>query len=309
MEPDQPLNDDRPALATTVRVEESDVRVYTYPATVRHSSPAFNAETHEFSAHGDGVILAIHGFRGDHHGLRRVINALPEYTFVVPDLPGFGESTAFWGTRHDTAGYGLVIAALKKVLGISDNAILLGHSYGSIVTAEFMAKNPSAFGSLVLINPICEPALDSDQKALSYVAQGYYGLASLLPKKLGEGFIRLQLATDITSLAMTKTKDPDIRTYIFNQHRRYFGGFASLDVLRQSYESSITYSVRDFAKSITVPTLLIAGEKDELGSVAKQVHLAKLIKNSELVVIPDVGHLIHYETPFSAAAAIRGFLQ
>lgn len=309
MEPDQPLNDDRPALATTIRVEESDVRVFTYPATVQHPVARFNEETQSFASHSDGVILAIHGFRGDHQGLRRVINALPEYTFVVPDLPGFGASSAFWGTKHDTDGYGLVITALKKVLGISDNSILLGHSYGSIVTSSYMAKHPDAFQSLILINPICEPALESDQRLLSYVAQGYYGFASLLPRELGEAFIRLRVATDFTSLAMTKSKDPDIRKYVVNQHRTYFGGFANLDVLRQCYESSITDSVKDFAADISVPTLLIAGALDELGSVAKQQHLATLFERSELHVIPDVGHLIHYETPFSAAAAIRGFLQ
>lgn len=309
MPTDQPLNDDRPALVTTVRVEESDVRVYTYPTTIHHEVPSMRAQRGSFSSYSDGVILAIHGFRGDHHGLRRIINALPEYTFVVPDLPGFGESSAFWGTEHDVEGYGLVISALKKVLGIGDNAILLGHSFGSIVTSSFVSKYPDAFASLVLINPISEPALDSDQKALSYLAQGYYGFASLLPGHFGEAFIRLPLATDITSLAMTKTKDPDIRKYIFGQHRLYFGGFANLDVLRQCYKSSITHSVRDFAANIPIPTLLIAGAKDELGSVLKQQELAALFPDATLHVIPQVGHLIHYETPISAAAMIRGFLQ
>ncbi|GAA2549618.1 pimeloyl-ACP methyl ester carboxylesterase [Neomicrococcus aestuarii] len=309
MQSDQPLNDDRPAVATTVRVEESDVRVYTYPATVQHQRAIVDEVSGHFKATSDGVILAIHGFRGDHHGLRRIINALPEYTFVVPDLPGFGESTAYWGTKHDVAGYGLVIQALKKVLGISDTAILLGHSYGSIVTSAFMAQHPGSFQSLILINPICEPALESSQRALSYLAQGYYGFARLLPRDLGESFIKMRLATDVTSFAMTKSKDADIRRYVFNQHRTYFGGFASIDVLQQSYESSIKESVRDYATRIPVPTLLIVGELDELGSVPKQEHLASLFPDARLTVIPRVGHLIHYETPFSAAAAVRGFLQ
>jgi len=34
-----------------------------------------------------------------------------------------------------------------------------------------------------------------------------------------------------------------------------------------------------------------------------------MFRDADLVVIPDVGHLIHYETPRAAASAITRFLQ
>ena len=55
-------------------------------------------------------------------------------------------------------------------------------------------------------------------------------------------------------------------------------------------------------------TLLIAAEKDDITPIEAERHLATLFPDAALVEIPDVGHLIHYETPEAAASAIREFL-
>mgnify|MGYP002385319928 CR=1 FL=1 len=68
-------------------------------------------------------------------------------------------------------------------------------------------------------------------------------------------------------------------------------------------------SVRRFAPGIAQPTLLIAAEKDDITPIEAERHLQTLFPRAELVEIPDVGHLIHYETPQQAAAAIRRFLR
>ncbi|THE16454.1 alpha/beta fold hydrolase, partial [Kocuria rosea] len=42
------------------------------------------------------LLVLVHGFRGDHHGLQLVADRLRErYHVVVPDLPGFGRSEPF----------------------------------------------------------------------------------------------------------------------------------------------------------------------------------------------------------------------
>lgn len=57
-----------------------------------------------------------------------------------------------------------------------------------------------------------------------------------------------------------------------------------------------------------MPVLLIAAERDDLGSVAGQRTLAGLMPDAELHVLPGVGHLVHYEAPAEAAALITDFL-
>jgi pimeloyl-ACP methyl ester carboxylesterase len=53
----------------------------------------------------------------------------------------------------------------------------------------------------------------------------------------------------------------------------------------------------------------VAGEKDEIATLPDQHHLAALLPDGVLKVIPGVGHLIHYETPEPAATYIRSFLK
>ena len=50
------------------------------------------------------VLVLVHGFRGDHHGLEPVVASLPGAHIVSPDLPGFGESTPLGDVRHDIEG-------------------------------------------------------------------------------------------------------------------------------------------------------------------------------------------------------------
>ena len=65
----------------------------------------------------------------------------------------------------------------------------------------------------------------------------------------------------------------------------------------------------EVAGRLTLPVLLIAGEKDEIAVLPDQHRLAALLPDGELKVIPGVGHLIHYETPEPAASFIRSFLK
>lgn len=307
--PDHSQPRTRRALKSTHHIHGARVCTWTYPAL----------------GSARGVILAVHGFRGDHHGLTRIINELGDYTIIVPDLPGFGVSTPFCAPAkdeesqtsnstptapaHDVAGYGEVITALRHELELGPETILLGHSFGTIVAATYLARHPGSFARLLLLNPICEPALEGSSALLSRAAGSYYAIGSWLPAPLGDALLRSRLITDATSLAMLKSKDPAMRAYVFDQHRRYFSGFTSRATLREAYGASITATVRDVAARINEPTLLVVGELDELGSVEAQRALARRFPRARLRVINNVGHLIHYEKAPEAAALIQDFLR
>lgn len=289
---DPPLRDDRPALALTLDLDGAAVRTWVHPAV---GTPA-------------GVLLCAHGFRGDHHGLRRLVNALPQYLVIVPDLPGFGASTPVAGGSHDAEYYAALLASLAGQLELPDDTILLGHSFGSVVAARLAAAAPDRFSALALVNPISRPALEMNSPLASAVAGAYYRVAARLPRAAGEALLRARVVVDVTTLAMLTSRDPAVRRWVRDQHRSYFSAFSDPATLLQAYASSVRDSVRDVAAELSVPTLLVAGERDPLGSVEAQRTLRDLIPRAELVVIPQVGHLIHYETPASAAGAIEDFL-
>ncbi|WP_417220368.1 alpha/beta fold hydrolase [Arthrobacter sp.] len=280
------------------------------PLRTHHSHRGSDLVVRTFPAQGPsrGIILAIHGFRGDHHGLDLLVRHLPGYTLVVPDLPGFGDSTAFTTSPHDAAAYATVIDTLRSDLGLPASTILLGHSFGSIVASRAAAEHPGAFARLVLVNPICEPALEGGQALFSRLAAGYYAAGRMLPERWGLAVLRSRLVVDAMSALMGTSSDPATRAYVVDQHRRYFSRFATRESLQEAFASSIRDTVRDFAAQIRMPTLLIVGELDDLGSVPGQYSLAAQFPHARLEVIAGVGHLIHYERPATAARLILDFL-
>lgn len=255
------------------------------------------------------TILVVHGFRGDHHGLLRVADQLPDMRIIMPDLPGFGSSDAFAGETHSVERYGKFISDFMAARGLGPDTVLLGHSFGSIVAAHFVANNPGAVHPLILINPIAAPALEGPKGVMTRLAVLYYRVAAKLPPKPGLALLRNRLIVRVMSETMAKTRDRELRAFIHGQHHAYFSSFADRDSLLESFTASVSNHVAEVAPQLGLPVLLVAGEKDEIATLPNQHRLLALLPDGELKVIPGVGHLIHYETPEPAARYIRSFLK
>lgn len=252
------------------------------------------------------TVIAVHGFRGEHHGLEPVLAYLPEVRVIAPDLPGFGETSPLPGRTHDLDEYAGWLQDFAAAT--APGAVILGHSFGSIVAAAAVAGGLET-PRLILINPIGAPALEGPKGVMTRLAVLYYGLGAKLPPMLGTALLRSRLIVRVMSLTMAKTKDPVLRRFIHDQHDTYFSDFADRDVLRDAFVASVSHDVRASAPQITVPTLLVAAQQDDITPIEAERDLATLFPNAELVEIADVGHLIHYETPKEAAGAIRRFLR
>ena len=77
----------------------------------------------------------------------------------------------------------------------------------------------------------------------------------------------------------------------------------------EAFQASVSHDVSEYARDIRVPTLLVAAERDDVTPIEAQRRLVTLFPDATLEVIPEVGHLIHYETPGDAAARILRFLR
>ncbi|WP_426853037.1 alpha/beta fold hydrolase [Citricoccus zhacaiensis] len=277
-------------------------------------------------------VVMIHGFRGDHHGLALLADCLPEMEFYLPELPGFGHSPAFPDAEHTVAHYATAVAAAVQTLGLvpipatgrpatapeaAARPVLLGHSFGSVVASHLAAEQPSRWRELILVNPICEPALSADgtrsERTLARLAQGYYAASAALPESLGMALLSSPVVVWFTGTVMAKTQDRHTLAYLHDQHQRYFSAFDHRRVLVESYRASIRGTVLDVADRLALPVLLVAGAQDELGSVAGQERLARRIREVSprvrLEVFDGVGHLIHYERAPETAGVMRDFLR
>ncbi|MFI6426505.1 alpha/beta fold hydrolase [Promicromonospora sp. NPDC050880] len=265
-------------------------------------------------------MVALHGFRGDHHGLEPIVAHLlrerPGLRVTVPDLPGFGASPALPG-RHDVPAYAAWARELLREVAPDGTSVLMGHSFGSVVAASAMSGATVADDApdaghlareLVLINPIPRPPLSGRGRVSTGATAVLHDLAGALPEPTGTALLRHAALTRVASVAMVRTPDRALRRWIHEEHGRYFAGFATRRSLLESFRASITGSVREWAADIDVPTLLVGGSRDDLAPVRDQRELLALFRDARQVLVPGVGHLTHYETPGTVARQVAGFL-
>ena len=241
------------------------------------------------NANGRTAVL-LHGmnFYGEYWS--NVIEVLRAEGFrvVVPDQVGFGRSSKpiIPYTLSDMA---FNTHKLLGSLGIA-RANIIGHSMGGMVAARFAMLYPDATERLVLYNQIGltdarlqRPPTPLDDAYKQVLAQSYdavyRGLARYFPHglpKTAEKYVARQygwtLSGNWPEAAMVRAL-----------------------VQQMVYEDPVVY---DWAH-IKAKTLEIGGEKDgataDFPELAK--HVAKTIPDCTLVLLPDIGHVPHFEAP------------
>lgn len=252
------------------------------------------------------VIIMIHGFRGTHHGMDLIAKRLNGYMVIVPDLPGFGETKPLTN-EHSIENYVKWLNKFIIGLNLSQPPILLGHSFGSIITSHYATEFAGTISKLILVNPIGSPALKGPKAILSRLAMFYYWLGKKLPEPLAMKLLSAKPIVMIMSNTMAKTSDKELRNFIHNQHLTHFSSFTNSQVVAEAFNASVKNTVRDVAHKIKLPTLLIAGDIDDITPINKQHELSRIFPNAQIEVIKGVGHLTHYETPDIVADAIVKF--
>ena len=253
------------------------------------------------------TLLLVHGFRGDHHGLEPVVAFLPGAHVVAPDLPGFGLSAPLPG-EHSIDAYAAWLRAFLETVGLREDTVVIGHSFGTIIAAKALADGlPVARG--ILMNPIAAPALAGPNAVGTRLASLYYGIGARLPERAGLGWLNLPVVVRGAGAFLAKTRERSLRRWIHDQHDRYFSGYADRRVVLEAYRASVEHDVSEWADALTMPIDLIAAEHDDITALKDVEALAARLPRASLEVIPSVGHLVHYETPDAAArriAAVTG---
>lgn len=245
----------------------------------------------------------------------------PAQPVIVPDVPGFGETPALPGREHDLRAYGEWLQAFAQgatqrfttggeVVESSSSTgtfDVLGHSFGSLIVAQALSLG-LAPRRVILINPISSPALRGPNALMTRLAIGYYRTADTLPHQPARTLLSNGLIVRLMSEVMAKTWDLKLRRWIHDQHARHFSTFSDTTTLLEAFRASVSHTVTDMSSAFTMPTLIIAGDQDDIAPLAGQVALRHHIPASVLRIIPGVGHLVHYEAADDAAGYTARFL-
>lgn len=254
-------------------------------------------------------IVFLHGLRGDHLGLESIVAHLAQVRVVVPDLPAFGASPPLPSGKHDVDGYAAWARELLALVAPDGDAVLAGHSFGSIVaTATLAGALAPSIRGLVLVNPIAATARNGPRRWMIGLAVLHHRLAAALPESAGTWLLRHRLVARIATDAMATTVDPTLRRWIYAEHDRYFSTFALRRTLLETFHASVHRDVGESAAAVRVPALLVAAERDHIAPLADQQALVSTFANARLAVVRGTGHLAHYETPGAIAAEIALFL-
>lgn len=225
--------------------------------------------------------------------------AARKYRVIAIDRPGFGHSNrprnVVWTPE---AQADLIATALSK-MGVS-RAIILGHSWGTLVALALAERHPRNVVSLVLASGYYYPTARADVAILSPPAIPLFG--DLLAHTVSPILSRL-----IWPLLLRKIFGP-------RSVPSKFAGFPEEMAVRPSQirasalETALMIpSARKLSKKyrlLQMPVAIVAGARDRLIESEQSCRLHEEIQGSTLRSIPGTGHMVHQTATTEIMAAI-----
>lgn len=263
---------------------------------------------------GPGIpLLAVHGGPGGTSCRFAALAPLAdERPVIYYDQLGSGRSdhpadTTLW----TVARFVEELEAVRRGLGL-DSLVLLGHSWGGALVAEYLLTAPRpAVRAVIFSSPLLStPRWIADANALR----------AAMPAPLREALDRHERAGT--------TDHPEYQAATDSFYARHVSrirtppepacaGVAGNDTIyRQMWgptEFRSTGSLRTWDRAadlddISIPALLVAGEFDE-ARPATLAEFAATMRNARVVTIPGAAHGTYREQPAEYQGAVRAFLR
>lgn len=249
------------------------------------------------------LILLMHGFGASVFSWRDVIEPLSGLGEVIAyDRPAFGltERPIDWDGEnpYGFAGNVELLDGLIARFGSGRDVVLVGHSAGGQLAAEYARLNPEKVSALVLVAP-----------AVLTTGGTPDGLSWLwsIPQidRLGPILVG-GIATSGEDLLRESFVDQSVLT------ADVYAGYR-LPLQVKGWEEAFwnfataprKNDLADNLDGISQPVLLITGDADTVVPTADTIRLNGLIRGSILEVIPDSGHLPHEEKPAEFLDAVN----
>lgn len=239
-------------------------------------------------------VLLIHGFPLDSSMWELQFQDIGDMArLIAPDLRGHGmsETTA----QYDMSQLAADCAGLIDSMGIQRPIVVCGLSMGGYVALEFYRRYPERVAGLILA--ATRAGADSEEgkkgrdEMITAVSNNPQAIANaMLPK-----FFTPQ----------TLAEDEELVGYVNDimLNNPVEGMIGALTAMKERADST------DLLAEITVPTLIIHGEDDNLIPLSEAEAMLNAIPDAELAIISDAGHLPNLEQPEPFNDAIIEFLE
>jgi pimeloyl-ACP methyl ester carboxylesterase len=249
------------------------------------------------------VIFLLHGFGANTFSYREVVEPLSQLGDVIAyDRPGFGLSerpTSWEGENpYGSIGQDLILDELIAQFASGREVILVGHSAGGTLAAQYVVDNKDAIQALILISP----AILSTGGSPSWL-NWIFSIPQL--DHLGPLLVSSIASSGMDLLNESWYNKDLITEEVKAGYREPLSVIGWEEGFWEFNRAPRAFDVKDRLDEINVPTLLLTGDTDTVVATADTEALANLIKDSVLFVIPNSGHLAQEETPEDTMKAIR----
>ena len=239
-----------------------------------------------YTRHGAGTpLVLLHGYPLDGSIWSELVPLLTDqFELIIPDLRGFGESTA-GDMAHTIDTFASDIVRLVDHLGF-EKAALAGHSMGGYVALAFAKNHPDRVRGLGLVSS--QVLADPPERK-----QGRYDTADQVAAK-GIG---------VVVEAMTSKFTPDERVRAFAQ-----------SVMEQQQPNGIIGALKAMAEredlsallvDFKYPVVVVHGDADALIPIERAREVKNAVPRAHLVELKGVGHLPMLEASDETAKALR----
>jgi pimeloyl-ACP methyl ester carboxylesterase len=196
----------------------------------------------------------------------------------------------------------------------SPPVVVVGLSFGVQVALELYRRHPDAVRALVLICGTAGHPLDRVSPSPSLRRNVAATIRALASQRIVAApilsFLRSRVGTRLAREVAYLSGGADRGSCPPAMLQGLFKHVGSLDarLIGAVTSAYLEHDAHDVLHTITVPTLFIAGDRDQLTPVETAQRMHDAVPGSELVIFPGHSHLVQVEKPREVHAVIDEFL-
>ena len=222
------------------------------------------------------------------------------YRVIIFDRPGYGYSDRPRGLWTPRAHATLYQAALER-LGVS-NAVVLGHSWGTLVAVALALQAPQLVRSLVLASGYYYPTLRADvilssPPAIPVIGDVLrYTVSPLAGRALLPGMIKGMFAP----APVPERFDREFPKELMLRPLQLRASAEDAALMTPS-----AMELQEHYRELKLPVVIVTGADDQIADVGRQSErLHRELPGSEFIVVPGMGHMIHHLAPEQVVRAV-----
>ncbi|HEX9039110.1 MAG TPA: alpha/beta fold hydrolase [Ktedonobacterales bacterium] len=256
-------------------------------------------------------LFVLHGGPGlDHHEMHPWLDSLGDtFRLLYVDLRGQGASQRVDPASLSLSRFALDVTKLAAALELPHYAVL-GHSYGSFVALAHAIEQGGA-SHYVLSG--CTASFGKSMPEIQHNLEIFEPVA-LREQVTRSWALEAQAKTQADVAALMEMQMPfHFATTESDAYHRFMAAMAeghevyAPDVLAYFAANEYAIEYEDQLGKVSKPALVVTGEFDRTCTPRASRELSAGIPDSELLIIPNAGHMTYVERPDVYFPAVRAF--